>query len=263
MFRAFAFACAALLLAGISSASAQTADTFRFDARPEGSGAISLRITRSAEPRDHDSWSQTVPLAELQGFDRTAMQRGAAVSFRLTRPAGRIDCTGQGHDGHAEGGCQVILDPGYVARLTAHGLARPTEREGFQLVMSGVSADVLDALQAEHWAQPTVKQLVEAGIFHVDAATIRGLAGAGYKGGPMKTLIDFAIFHVTPDYVRTMRAAGLGDQPGATLVQLRMFNVTPDDVRALAGKGRAAPTAGQLMKLRLAGLDRRDLGTRN
>jgi hypothetical protein len=255
------FACAALLLAGMPSASAQTADSFRFEARPQGSGAISLRIARNAGPRDHDSWSQTVPIAELQGFDRAAIQRGAAISFRLTRPAGRIDCAGQGHDGHAEGGCRLMLDPGYVARLTAHGLARPTEREGFQLVMSGVSADVLDALQAEHWAQPTVDQLVQAGIFHVDAATIHGLARAGYKGGPMKTLVDFAIFHVTPDYIRTMRAAGLGDQPGAALVQLRMFNVTPDDVRALAGGGR--PTAGQLMKLRLAGLDRRDLGARN
>ena len=261
MFRIFA--CTALLIAGIASAPAQTADGFRFDARPQGNGAISLRITRQAGPRDHDGWSQTVPLTDLPGFDRAAMQHGGAVSFRLTRPAGRIDCAGRGHDGHAEGGCQVMLDPGYVARLTAHGLARPTEREGFQLVMSGVSADVLDALQAERWAQPTVGQLVEAGFFHIDAAMVRGLARAGYKGGPMKTLVDFAIFHVTPDYVRAMRAAGLGDQPGATLVQLRLFNVTPDDVRALAGKDHAAPTAGQLMKLRLAGLDRRDLGARN
>jgi len=261
MFRVLA--CAALLIAGISSAPAQTSDAFRFELRPEGSGTVSLRIRRSAEPHDHDSWSQTVPLAALAGFDRAAMQRGAAVSFRLTRPAGRIDCAGQGHDGHAEGDCRLILDPGYVARLSAHGLARPTEREGFQLVMSGVSADVLDALQAEHWAQPTVGQLVEAGIFHIDAAMVHGLARAGYKGGTMKTLVDFAIFRVTPDYVRTMRAAGLGDQPGATLVKLRMFNVTPDDLRTLAGQGHAAPSAGQLMKLRMAGLDRRDIGARN
>jgi hypothetical protein len=260
MFRTLA--CAALLIAAIPSA-AQTADTFRFEIRPEGSGTVSLRIKRSTEPGDHDSWSRSVPLADLQGFDRAAAQRGGPVSFHLTRPAGRFDCAGQGHDSEAEGRCQLILDPGYVARLSAHGLARPTEREGFQLVMSGVSTDVLDALQAERWAQPTVSQLVQAGIFHVDAAMIRGLARAGYKGGTMKTLVDFAIFHVTPDYVRTMRAAGLGDQPGATLVKLRMFNVTPDDLRTLAGSGHAAPSAGQLMKLRMAGLDRRDIGTRN
>lgn len=261
MFRTLA--CAALLLAGISPASAQTADMLRFEARPEGTGNVSLRIKRSAEPGDRDSWSQTVPLAELAGFDRVAAQRGAPVAFHLTRPAGRFDCAGQGHDGHAEGRCQLTLDPGFVARLAAHGLGRPDARDGFKLVMSGVSADVLDALQAEGWERPTVKQLVEAGIFHVDAAMIHGLARAGYKGGAMKTLVEFAIFHVTADYVRTMRAAGLGDQPGATLVQLRIFNVTPDDVRALAGSGHVAPTAGQLMKLRMAGLGPRDLDKRN
>lgn len=251
-----ALICAPFML---TAASTPASDRIHFDVHQRDAATVELRVERSGDGEHHGNWSQSVRLDDLQGLARTTLDQGGRVAFRLKRPAGALDCQGLAHDRHAAGECTLALDSGFARQLNAHGVARPTTDEAFQLTMSGVAPDVLDALHAEGWEQPTVKQLVELGIFHVTAPSIHALAGAGYRGGPIKTLTEFAIFKVTPDFIASIRAAGLHDLPAATLVQLRIFNVTPDDVRAYTRDGRTALSASQIMELRMAGVTQRDL----
>ena len=279
-----ASACAAAAITSTCFAAEWSALPFHL-AKTKDAGRVQFSIQQRQNGRRVGNWSQSLPLAELQGLGAAQLQAPSAtpVRFALVRPAGRFECTGSARSYDARGGCAFIANAAFTDMLAKRGVGRPTIGQSYQLALSGFRPDVLDALAAVGYPRPTVEQSVALGIFKIAPDYVRGLAGAGFRLGKIDDLVAFkihkvspdlirsyrtlgvrgldaddlmamAIHKVTPDYISSFAALGYRDLPADQLVEMKIFGVTPNDVRAMQGQGVARPTASQLVRLRLAGL---------
>lgn len=247
-----ASACAALAVSSACFGADWSSLPFRLT-KSSDAARLQFAIEEPNRGKRSSHWSQSLPPSALAGFDaaRFAAPSSTSVRFALQRPAGRFDCMGSARSSDARGNCRFTADTGFAALLERRGIGRPTPEQSYKLAMSGVHADVFDALSAHNYPRPTIDESIALGIFGVDPTNIRELAAAGYRLGSVKRLIEFKIHRVSPAYISSFAALGYRDLTPAKLVQMRIFGVTPDDVRALQGRGVASPSADQLVAQRL------------
>jgi hypothetical protein len=219
MFRAFVLAVA---MAAASSSVSASPSRIDFTLRTTGSAPVHVQFGMRDPNGGRNQWSQSIPAAELRGFVSSRLSSGRApVSFALVRPAGRLDCAGAGQRGRAAGECRFTTDPGFASALEHRGLGRPTDQQAYQLALSNVGLDLVEALDRAG-TKADIKGLVACGIFRVTPELVRSYSALGYSGLTTAQLVEFQIFKVTPDYIRAVGRGSERASPKA-LVERRIL----------------------------------------
>ena len=201
MFRAFVLAAA---IAAASSSVSAAPSRIDFTLRATGSAPVHVQFGMRDPGGGRNQWSQSIPTAELRGLDVLKLSSGRSpVSFALVRPAGRLDCAGAGPQGRAAGECRFTADPRFASALERRGLGRPTDQEAYQLALSNVGLDLVEALDRAG-TKADIKGLIACGIFRVTPELVRSYSALGYNGLTTEQLVEFQIFKVTPDYIRAV-----------------------------------------------------------
>lgn len=210
MIRAFVIAAGALLV-GVSIPATAALPRIDFTLRSNGSAPVQVQFETRGPGDGRNRWSQSIPVTELRGLDTRRLAGGRApIAFTLVRPAGRIDCAGEGGRGRAAGECRFTGDAQFAAALDQRRLGRPTIQQAYELVLADVDLDLVDALDRAG-TKADIKGLIACGIFEVTPELVRSYAALGYNGLSTEQLVEFQIFKVTPDYIRAV-----GDGPQRT-----------------------------------------------
>ena len=68
-------------------------------------------------------WTDDHRVADLPGLDLAQLRgQGGPVRFAMPRPAGRLDCSGEGGNGRGRGTCGFTADAGFANLLAAQGI---------------------------------------------------------------------------------------------------------------------------------------------
>ena len=268
MIRHILAAAAAVLLAPTAQSHGQSdlPETVNWTIAPDDdgvSGHVQFTISyRTANSRS--SWSNTTPLAELQGLDPAQLESdgGAPVQFAISREAGRLDCSGIARRRSGAGECRFAGDPAFAAALAGRGIGTPSRSEQYQLAMARVGLALVDELDRQNYRRPSVDDLVAAGIHGVTPDYVRSMGGAGHNVGTVDGLVAMRIHGVTPELVDAFAAAGY--RPDAdTLVALRIHGATPEYVRAVGRAGGGRYSAEDLIAMRIHGVTEAYVGELN
>jgi hypothetical protein len=219
-------------------------ETLRWSARPTDRGRVQLQIRHERNNSNQD-WAPQ----ELQGLDTRFP--GGPLSFRITRDAGTLTCSGTGRGGRGEGECRVQRRAAFFDSLAQRGIRVGDDWNAWQLMMFDVKLALLDELKRQDYDMPSVKDLVTAGIFKLDAAFLRELDAAGYRRKDLDDLIPLRIHNITPAFIREVRAANPRlELPVKDLVALRIHGVTPEWIAGWRALGYDL-TPGQLTTTRI------------
>lgn len=252
---------AALLAAAISVSSAclagpsSPADKLNFELKPSIQ-ASKLQLALWSNDRHHNMTGSSYAPAELTGLDLNALRLSGQrpISFAYIREPGRIDCSGTGGNSVATGRCSFSPDAAFNQFLAARGIGRPSFEQSFELVMTGASRDLVDALAAFHYARPGVEKLAELAAVGVTRSYISSLAATGSAPKSLDDLTQFAALEVTPEFINSFARIGYTHLPVDKLIELKALDVTPGYVRSLQAHGLYPRSAEQLVKLKSAGL---------
>ena len=133
----------AVLLSFLSIASAcvaETPDRIQFSLDGQG-GSEGIQATfQSDRPNHVDNWDSRFRPGELVGLDLAGFRAGGThpVRFSVIREAGRLDCSGSGGRGLANGSCGFTPDPGFTRLLQSRGIAMPSVEQGLALMAVNV-----------------------------------------------------------------------------------------------------------------------------
>ena len=286
---------AALVLAGVAVSSACVAgpvsllaasSTLTFKLQP---ARTSDRIRASFEmdrrgDRDDTDWSTSFAASEFAGLDLGQLRgRGnGPVAFSLTREAGRLDCSGNGGGGYANGSCRFTPNAVFSNLLVSRGMQRPTEEQGFALMAVDAHAELIDALAAARYPTPSLSDYIAMSALDVSGGYIRDLARAGYRPETTSSLIEFKALDISPEWIGGFVRIGYADLPADELMQLKALNITPEYiagfdrvgyhhlpvdklvqlkalditpefVRSVAGRSGQMPDVAKLMELKTVG----------
>lgn len=278
----------ALLLATLAIGSAclaVPADGIRFtlDTERGGTGKIQVNFRDDRRGQGRSDWSSGLMASELIGLDTSGLRAPGMrpLRFALVREAGRLDCSGNGGSGRANGGCAFTPDARFAQLLTSNGIGRPTRDQALGLMALNVRRQLVEAIGAAHYAA-TVGQLMSLTAVGADGRYIAGMAQAGYRPASLQTLVEFKTMNITPEwiggFVRAGRAnlppsdllqlkavnvtpqfladfdrAGYPNLPVHTLVEMKALDITPDLVRSAARQTGAIPSIEQLVEYRMFG----------
>lgn len=227
------------------------ADKIRFTVTPPAAGdQVQLLLRSHEDGRRGNNLSTSLRSNDISGLDLAALRAGGPVAFAVVHEAGRLDCAGRSNGQRADGSCRFTGDPSFVAFLQQNGIARPTDKEAFELAMTGASRGLVTALRSARYATPTVDQLTELSAVGVDQGYIAALAAKGYRPAKLDDLTEFRAVGVTPDYIDTMSRAGFPAMSADDIVEFSALGVSPDYVRSLAGAGFGHLDADEVAELR-------------
>ena len=182
--------------------------------------------------RDDTDWSTTFATAEFAGLDLAQLRgRGnGPLAFTLTREAGRLDCSGTGGGGNANGSCRFTPDAAFSNRLVSRGMPRPTEEQAFAMMAVNAHAELIDALAAARYPTPSISDFIAMSALDVTGSYIRELARAGYRPETTNSLIEFKALAITPAWIGGFARMGLANLPADELVQMKALDITPEFV---------------------------------
>ena len=226
------------------------ADKIRFTVTPPRGGDEVQLLLRSNEHGGGFNMSNSLRPDEVSGLDLAALRAGGPVSFAVVHEAGRLDCAGRGNGQRADGSCRFTADPSFAAFLQQNGIARPTEKEAFELTMTGASRELVGALRSASYATPTIDDLTDLSAVGVDRAYIAALAAKGYRPAKLDDLTEFRAVGVTPDYIDAMSRAGYPGMTADDIVEFSALGVSPDYIHSLAAAGFGHLDADEIAELR-------------
>jgi hypothetical protein len=221
MLRKTSLGLAALLLLPLPAAAQD--DVLTWSARSSDRGKVHLRISHGRDGTANDWAAQ-----ELAGLD-ARFPAGAALSFRMAREAGTLNCIGTGSGGRGEGECRFVRNPAFFGALARHGVGGVDELHAWQLAIFDVRLALLDELRRQDYRTPSAGELIAAAIFKVDVEFLKETDAAGYRQKNLTDLVPFRIHKVDAAYVRGLKNANprLEVSP-KDLVQMRIHGVTPE-----------------------------------
>ena len=254
---------AALVLAGVAVSSACVAGpvsllaasstlTFKLQpARTSDKIRASFEMDRRGD-RDDTDWSTSFAAAEFAGLDLGQLRgRGnGPVAFSLTREAGRLDCSGNGGGGYANGSCRFTPNAVFSNLLVSRGMQRPTEEQGFALMAVDAHAELIDALAAARYPTPSLSDYIAMSALDVSGGYIRDLARAGYRPETTSSLIEFKALDISPEWIGGFVRIGYANLPADELVQMKALGITPEFVAGFERIGYRGLAVDTLVELK-------------
>jgi hypothetical protein len=217
-----------------------------------GGGQIKARFRDDDQGFRHNNWSSSFVPSQLLGLDLAALHASGLrqVRFSLGRDAGRLDCSGNGGTGVANGRCSLAVDPGFVQLLLSYGVTRPTPEQAFELMALNVRRELVDAVASARYPTPTVDDLMTMTAVGINGSYIGGLSHAGYRPSSIRGLVEFRALGITPEWIGGFVRAGYSNLPANELVQLRALNVTPEFISGYDRIGYPNLPASKLVQLK-------------
>jgi hypothetical protein len=233
---------------------AEGAEWIRFTLEPERGNSTKIHASFRDEgrARGENEWSTGFDPSDLVGLDGPSF-RGAgtrSIRFAIVREAGRLDCTGSGGSGRADGNCRFTADPAFTQLLISHGIGHPTQEQAFGLMAVNARREVIDAVAAAHYPTPTIDNLIAVSALGVDGPYITGMARAGYRPESIQKLIEFKALGIAPDWIAGFARIGYANVPAGGLVQLRALGVTPEYIEGFQRLGYRNLSSDKLVELK-------------
>lgn len=252
---------AALVLAAVAVSSACVAgplnllaatDTLTFHLEPaRTSDRVQASFRMDRGKRDKTNWSSTFAATEFAGLDLAQLRgRGSGpINFAFVREAGRLDCSGGGGNGYADGSCRFTANPGFSNLLASRGFGRPSDDQLFALMAVNARTELIDALAAARYSS-SISDLIALSALDVRGEYVRELARAGYRPANTNGLIEFAALKISPEFIAGFRRIGYSDLRADELVQLKALDISPEFVGGFERIGYRRLPVDQLIQLK-------------
>ncbi|HEV7780792.1 MAG TPA: hypothetical protein VGO58_05980 [Chitinophagaceae bacterium] len=128
--------------------------------------------------------------------------------FSLTRPAGKIDFTGQ-FDGTSGKGKYVFTpDEDFKQLMRNEGIALSTERDMMDLYIVNVTVRYVHMLKNNGYTRLRKDEIVSLAAVGVDSGYIQLIKQAGFSRVSLQELISMRSLHIDNDMIQSIRKAG-------------------------------------------------------
>lgn len=244
-------------------------DESEWDDKADDANKLQLSFERRTERGGHHNMGSNYDYSELQGLTREQAERGGAVSFRLVREAGTIECEGSFQNGKGSGTFRFTPNASFVSAMKARGFDfekndgrmfgddRDHDREDrlFAAVTLNVTTALADDLLSADFGKLETEDLFKAAIFKVNSKFMREMKESGFPGLGMEELVKARIFKIDANFVREAARMGFDKEPFESLVKMRIFKVTPAFVAEVRGEGLNDLTIEDLVKMKIFKID--------
>lgn len=233
-----------------------TAEPLDFSLQAQGDGSNSIAATFFTPGERHHHWNSQFRATEFDGLDVAALRSSGSnpVRFAMIRESGRLDCSGSGGLGHANGRCSFAPQPAFGAMLAASGVGTPKGDGWLSMFAVDVHRSLVEALAAANYPPPNVDQLIELSAVGVSGDYIRALSAAGYRPSSLDDLVEMRAVGVTPEWIASFGRAGLGRLPASQLVELRALGIDAEYVASMRALGFASMKPDDLVELKALGV---------
>ncbi len=258
----FLIVLAALNVTALSNPSgglAANIDTMRFELEPrrDKPQRVQLNLRGEGEKNRGSMTGSDFEYRELGLSPASLNHEGSRpLRFALIRDAGRADCYGTSQRGRGTGQCRFTANHAFNALLARHGVAPPSQRQGFALIWVGASRGLVQAIAKARYPAPTVDELTALAALNVTPIYINELAKRGYRPDAISELTAFKALAISPSYIDGITRAGLRDIRADQLIQLRALGVTPEYVAELRRLGVQVPVS-RIIQYKALGLSPR------
>lgn len=242
-------------------------DEPEWDDKSDNVNKLHLSFERRTERGGRNNMGSNYEYSELQGLTREQAERGGAVSFRLVREAGTIDCEGSFQNGRGSGTFRFTPNAGFVSAMKARGFdfekedgkmfgdERDREDRLFAAATINVTTALADDLLSADFGKLDTEDIFKAAIFKVNSKFMREMKESGFPGLGMEELVKARIFKIDAKFVREAARMGFDKEPFESLVKMRIFKVTPEFVAEVRGEGLNDLTIEDLVKMKIFKID--------
>lgn len=257
------------LLAGSRAAHAQStlSGDWTASADADKPEKIHLSFEHQTARGGHNQMGSDYNYTDLQGLSREQAQAGGAVSFRLAREAGTIECEGSFRNGRGAGTFRFTANQGFVSAMKGRGFdfdkdssafdgERDRENSLFAATTLNVTTALADDLLSAGFGRLDVGDLFKAAIFKIDSKFMREMKDSGFPNLGMEELVKARIFKIDAGFVREVARMGFDREPFESLIKMRIFKVTPQFIEEVRGEGLNDLSVEELVKLRIFNIDR-------
>jgi hypothetical protein len=265
MFRLFVFLGSVLLTFVSISTAGFAADLgelrFTLSASSASSAQVGFDLTEvDGRHRERVTNNSTMPVRDLIGLvPGELLGRGnRPLRFALVRESGRADCAGAGGEGRASGRCTFTPDGDFQADLAQAGIAPPSRREAFGMMLLNVRRELVAAVRDAGYRNPTVNELTGLAALGITPTYIRELDQRGYRPNRLGDPTAFKALGVTPEYVDGLVRAGFGRIAPDEIVQLKALGVSPAYLAQLRAVGYAPFRSSEVVQMRALGITASD-----
>jgi hypothetical protein len=206
-----AFAAALLLLVASRAVASAAPYTGHWSLSAGAGGAVQIRLqAERSDPDSHQSYdiSRTVDLTALPELSRADLS-GPPVRkhFTLREEAGLAICDGTVGSGGGSGTFVFAQNPAFRRALAQRGIAAPSDKQAFDLTMSGFRIATLDALLANGLKRPSLDDVTRLRDSGVSTDYLAGLNRLGYHFSADE-VVRLHERGVSPEYLERLRARG-------------------------------------------------------
>ena len=231
--------CAFVLAACAPAAADQYAGTWSIDPSSQA-GDVQLQVRyRQVTATGTEEWdeSRAVSMTELRGFSEADLNSsGEHKSFAIVRDAGTLQADGWISNRHGGGTWTYQPNSSFDAQLRSRGIDAPTEKQQFELTLSGFKFATLDALLSAGFERPSIGEIVSMMDHGVSDTYINGIRGVGLHPKNVESLIRMRDHGVSVNFAATV----LKSMPSASvedLITLRDHGVSERYMAALKQYG--------------------------
>ena len=199
-----------------------------------------------------NNWSGGFKPSELIGLEVSSFHAAGSrpIHFAIVREAGRLDCSGNGGAGFADGNCRFSGSPAFTALLFSRGIARPTEEQMLSLMAVNAHRELIDAVAEARFPTPRVNDVIALSALGVDGRYISSLSRAGYRPPTLQSLVEFKALGITPEWIGGFVRIGYANLPIDSLAQLRALGITPDFISGFERIGYRSLGVDTLVQLK-------------
>lgn len=245
-------ACALLLVLSLQCGARADAFTGTWAVqRTSDSGTVHLRTDyRASSATGNEEWSESsdVPLSELRGITASDLSSGGErKQFDIVRDAGALHADGWFANGNGSGSWTFAPSAAFASALAQRGVSRPTEKQQFELAMTGFRLSTVDTLLREGFERPSAGDLVSMTEHGVNAAYVDAMKNVPLRPKNVESLVRMRDHGVDAWFA----AQVLAYNPKLTsddLVRMRDHGVSSTYIAGLQRLGYR-PSADDLVRL--------------
>ena len=189
-------------------------------------------------------------------------------SFRITREAGTLECTGTFANEDASGDYVFNTSKEFRTFLSNQGIRGVETIDLFKLFLGDVNKSYVLELKKLGY-QPNIKQLTKMGLLYIDTDYVQSINETRFKGLDLDMLIKFAIHGVSKKYINDLASLGYNDLDANMVKKWAIHGITSKYIKSLNEAGYKNMDANMVKNFAIHGISSKyveglnDLGYKN